>query len=261
MSLARDRCAGGRRIARAILGGGPDDAALARVEGDDAGLGAADVRDHPAALDERRAGGAEEALRHVELLRGLVRPQHVATFDGGGTQLALGAEVYTTPSATTGTARGPSSKPKSSRYVVGEPLCHSVVPRAASIASTTSRSPIRWKRMTWLPTTTGPLSPCPIFFLQTTGGPPAGKAVTMAAPRYEPLRSGPRNCGQSAWTLIPSSSTAAVAMVGRIVIGARISAFALTRYRFAKGSADKTARQAPDLPTRRPPTRGRLLRL
>ena len=97
MSLARDRCGGGRRIARGILGGCPDDAALARVEGDDAGLGAADVRDHPAALDERRAGGAEEALRHVELLRGLVRPQHVAAFDGGGTQLALCAERIDDP--------------------------------------------------------------------------------------------------------------------------------------------------------------------
>ena len=46
------------------------------------------------------------------------------------------------------------------------------------------------------PTTTGPLSPCPIFFLQTTAG-PREEVVTMGAPD-DPLRSGPRNCGQSA---------------------------------------------------------------
>ena len=63
VAAAGDRGANARRIARAIVGGRPEHLPGLRVERDDAGVLAADVGDDPSVLDERRTGGAEEALR------------------------------------------------------------------------------------------------------------------------------------------------------------------------------------------------------
>ena len=63
-----------------------------RVERHDARMLSADVRDHPAVLDERRTGGAKEALRHAELARRVHAPDFLAAREIHGVELAFGAK-------------------------------------------------------------------------------------------------------------------------------------------------------------------------
>ena len=110
-----DRRRHARRIARLIVGGRPEHFAGLRVERHDAGIVAADVRDDSSVFDERRAGRAEEALRHAEAPHRVLAPERVPLARSTAWSWPSAPNVYTTPSATTGTARGPSSNPKSSR--------------------------------------------------------------------------------------------------------------------------------------------------
>src|SRR5260370_41331247 len=71
------------------------------------------------------------------------------------------------------------------------------MPVTASKHSPTSRLPTRWKRINLLPATTGPLKPSPIDFSQRMGGPCSGQEANRPVSRETPLRSGPKNCGQS----------------------------------------------------------------
>ena len=84
------------------------------------GILAADVRDDPSVLDERRTGSAEVAFRARRT--GAWCPRSRSSFRLRDRRRGVAPRrrnVYTAPLATTGTARGPSSKPKSSRYDVG----------------------------------------------------------------------------------------------------------------------------------------------
>jgi len=74
-------CGGdGGRITGLIVGCFPKDFAGERVEGDDSGTVAADVEDNGVALDQRRAGDAEEAFGSVEIGLGVEVPN---LFSGG----------------------------------------------------------------------------------------------------------------------------------------------------------------------------------
>ena len=89
------RDAGG--VAGLVRRGGPQHRPRFGIERHDAGVVAADVRDDPPALDQRRAGGAEEPLAHAEPFRGVDLPERISRLQADGGEPPLRAEREDAP--------------------------------------------------------------------------------------------------------------------------------------------------------------------
>ena len=85
----------GRRVARLLAGERPQHLARIGVEGDDAGIRTADVRDHPAVLDQRHPRRPEEGLPEAEALAGIDAPDSRAALEVDGMQLSPAPRTYT----------------------------------------------------------------------------------------------------------------------------------------------------------------------